>query len=91
MRTQDSARRAGGMGYNSVKRAGALQGQVQGLHSWQALTFKVGGTRWTEWKKMLSDETSSKEQKQYDVLYTWNPKKGGTNELAYKTEVESQV
>lgn len=69
---QDSERRTGGMGYNSVKSEGAMHGQVQGPRSRQALTFKVGGTWWTDWKKMISNEPSSKEQEQYDVLYTWN-------------------
>ena len=27
----------------------------------------------------------------YDVTYIWNLKKNGTNELIYKTEIESQM
>ena len=27
----------------------------------------------------------------YDITYMWNLKKNGTNELIYKTEIESQI
>ena len=39
-----------------------------------------------EWSK-----SDTERQISYDITYMWNLKKIGTNELIYKTEVESQM
>ena len=36
-------------------------------------------------------QTSRERQISYDITYMWNLKKYGTNELIYKTEIESQI
>lgn len=54
------------MGYDLVKRTEAMHGQGQGPWRQKALTFKVGGTQWIEWKGLLSEtprpSTPQKEQ-----------------------------
>lgn len=43
------------MGYDLVKRREAMHGQGQGPWRQKALTFKVGGAQWIEWKRLLSE------------------------------------
>ena len=40
---------------------------------------------------VILSEVSQIEREIYDITYMWNLKKKGTNELIYKTEVESQM
>ena len=40
---------------------------------------------------VILSEVSQIEREIYDIAYMWNLKKKGTNELIYKTEVESQM
>ena len=40
----------------------------------------------TEWSK-----SDKKRQISYDIIYMWNQKKNGTNELIYKTEIVTDV
>ena len=40
---------------------------------------------------VILSEVSQIERERYDITYMWNLKKKGTNELIYKTEVESQM
>ena len=40
----------------------------------------------TEWSK-----SDREEQISYDIAYIWNLKKNGTNEVIYKTEIESRL
>ena len=51
------------------------------------ICWDVDGSRdcHTEWSK------SEREKQIYDIVYMWNLKKKGTNELIYKTEVESRM
>ena len=38
-----------------------------------------------------SKVSQTKKDKYYNIMYMWNLKKNGTNELIYKTEIESQM
>ena len=40
----------------------------------------------TEWSK-----SDRERQISYDIAYMWNVKKNGTNELIFKTEIDSQT
>ena len=40
---------------------------------------------------VILSEVSQIEREIYGITYMWNLKKKGTNELIYKTEVESQM
>ena len=44
---------------------------------------------WVDLKMIFSGVRER--QTSHDVAYMWNPKKNGTNELIYKTEIESQM
>ena len=53
-----------------------------------AICSNMDGSRdcHTEWSK-----SDRERQVSYDIAYMWNLKKNGTNELTYKTEIESQM
>ena len=40
---------------------------------------------------ILSKVSQTEKDKYHDIAYIWNLKKNGTNELIYKTEIESQM
>ena len=40
---------------------------------------------------ILREVSQTEKDKSYDIAYMWNLKKNSTNELTYKTEVESQM
>ena len=39
----------------------------------------------------LNEVNQRKKQTSYDIIYMWNLRKSGTNELIYKTEIDSQM
>ena len=45
---------------------------------------------WTDLEITILSEVNQR-QISYDIAYMWNLKKNGTNELIYKTEIESQM
>ena len=40
---------------------------------------------------ILSEASQTERQKSHDIVYMWNLKKRGKNELIYKTETELQM
>ena len=45
---------------------------------------------WMDLETVILSEVRER-QISYDITYMWNLKKDGTNELIYKTEIESQI
>ena len=45
---------------------------------------------WMDLETVILSEVRER-QISYDITYMWNLKKDGTNELIYKTEIESQM
>ena len=46
--------------------------------------------KWMDLEIIILSEVRER-QISYDITYMWNLKKDGTNELIYKTEIESQM
>ena len=46
---------------------------------------------WMDLDVILRSKSDTERQISYDITYMWNLKKKGTNELIYKTEVESRM
>ena len=46
---------------------------------------------WMDLEITILSEVSQTEKDKYDIIYMWDFFKKGTNELIYKTEVESRI
>ena len=42
-------------------------------------------------KRVILSEVSQTEKEKYGIPYVWNLKRNDTNEIAYKTETDSQT
>ena len=46
---------------------------------------------WMDLKVITLSELSQRKKISHDIIYMWNLKKNDTNELIYKTEIDSQT